>query len=146
MRMNPGNGLKSYRQISLETAPPGNLVLMLYDGALRFLGQARAGFDLEDPLERNQTIHNNVVKTQNILEELGITLNLEAGGELAETLRDLYLYMGGRLMESNFNKDPEGIDEVLERLSVIRDAWATMLEQPVEGSGNGDLTLSGAVG
>ncbi len=126
--MTPGARLQSYRQISLETAPPGELVLMLYDGAIRFLGQARSGFDLDDPLERNLAVHNNTIRAQAILNELVVTLDLDLGGELAETLKDLYLYMGERLQESNVTKVPEGIDEVSERITILRDAWAQMLE------------------
>lgn len=131
--MNPGAKLRSYRQISLETAPPGELVRMLYDGAIRFLGLARSGFDSEDPLERNLTVHNNITKAQDILNELVVTLDMELGGKLAETLRDLYLYMGNRLQESNVNKDPEGIDEVTERITEIRDAWSEMLANQANG-------------
>ncbi len=127
--MYPNASLDSYRQISLETAPPGELVLMLYDGLIRFLGQARSGFDFEDPLERNQTVHNNTLRAQDILNELTVTLDLEQGGELAETLQDLYLYMGERLQDSNVNKDPAGLEEVIERITVVRDAWSQMLQE-----------------
>ena len=119
--------LQSYRQISMQTAPPTQLVLMLYDGALRFLAAADQGFDLEDPLDRNLAIHNNIRKVQDILRELVVTLNLEAGGEVAENLRDLYVYFGERLQESNLKKEREGLVEVVERLTVIRDAWSKML-------------------
>ncbi|MBT5706377.1 MAG: flagellar export chaperone FliS [Verrucomicrobia bacterium] len=131
--MNPGASLQSYRQISLETAPPGELVRMLYDGAIRFLGLARIGFESEDPLERNLAVHNNVTKAQDILNELVVTLDMDLGGKLAETLRDLYLYMGDRLQESNINKAPAGIDEVTERLTEIRDAWCQMLANQANG-------------
>ena len=126
--MSVGANLQSYRQISLETAPPGELVLMLYDGAIRFLNQAKAGFESDDPLERNQAVHNNVLKAQDILNELSVTLDLDLGGQLAETLRDLYLYMVNRLQESNVKKELAGIEEVLERVSELRDAWAQMLK------------------
>ena len=131
--MNPGANFQSYRQISLETAPPGELVRMLYDGAIRFLGLAREGFASDDPLERNLTVHNNIIKAQDILNELAVTLDMELGGKLAETLRDLYLYMGNRLQESNIDKDPAGVDEVTERLSGIRDAWCEMLANQANG-------------
>ncbi len=132
--MYQNTSLASYRQISLETAPPGDLVLMLYDGLVKFLSQARSGFELEDPLERNQTIHNNTLKALDILNELTVTLDMEQGGQLAETLRDLYLYMRDRLQQSNVKKESAGIDEVIERITVVRDAWAQMLqEQQVSG-------------
>ncbi len=126
MRANPW---ESYQHISLETASPGKLVLMLYEGAIKFLGQALTGFDYEDPLMMNQTIHNNLVRAQDIITELNSTLNIEAGGELAKVLRDLYIYMGNRLWDSNFKKERSGIEEVILRITELKEAWAEMLNQ-----------------
>lgn len=133
MRANPW---ESYQSISLETASPGKLVLMLYDGALKFLEQALEGFGYEDPLMMNQTVHNNLVRAQDIISELNATLNMEAGGELAKVLRDLYIYLGNRLWDSNLKKDRKGVDEVILRVTDLRDAWAEMLDQnPVIAAG-----------
>jgi flagellar protein FliS len=125
--MNLTHPWQSYRRVALETAPPGQLVLMLFDGIIRFLEQARQGFAHEDPLEFNRTIHNNITRAQAILQELNTSLNLEAGGEFAATMRGLYNYMDRRLQESNVNKTPEGIREVISRVTVLRDAWHEML-------------------
>lgn len=119
----------SYRQISAHTASPGQLVLMLYDGALRFLEKSLSGFDMEDPTEFNQTINNNLLRAQSIISELSSTLNLEQGGELALTLRRLYDYMDDRLMESNLRKSPLGIRDTIRRLTILRDAWQEMLQR-----------------
>lgn len=100
---------------------------MLYDGALRFLQQALAGFEQDDPLEFNRTINNNLLRAQNILQELNNSLDLEQGGELAGTLRQLYYYLDDRLSESNLRKTPEGIEETIKRITVLRDAWQEML-------------------
>jgi flagellar secretion chaperone FliS len=121
------NPWKSYQQVATQTAPPGQLVLMLYEGAIRFLERAQAGFKLEDPAEFNQTISNNILRAQDIVFELNVTLNIEQGGELAATLRQLYDYMGRKLMDANLQKDPEPLKDVLQRITVLRDAWAQML-------------------
>jgi flagellar protein FliS len=123
----PNNPWKSYQQVATQTAPPGQLVLMLYEGAMRFLERALAGFKLEDPAQFNQTINNNIIRTQDIIFELNVTLNMEAGGELAQTLRQLYDYMDRRLMQANLTKDEALLREVLGRITVLRDAWAQML-------------------
>lgn len=102
---------------------------MLYEGAIRFLGQAQAGFQLEDPVEYNTTINNNILRAQDIIRELDFSLNVAEGGELALQLRRLYDYFDRVLLEANLRKDPKGIGEVIERISVLRDAWATMLSQ-----------------
>lgn len=123
----PNNPWKSYQQVATQTAPPGQLVLMLYEGAIRFLDRAIAGFRIDDPADANQTISNNIIRAQDIIFELNVTLNIEQGGELAMTLRRLYDYLDRRLMEGNLKKDETAVSEVIGRVKVLRDAWAQML-------------------
>lgn len=125
--MRPTHHLNSYRKIATLTAPPGQIVLMLYEGAIRSIERALPGFDLDDPAEANMTIHNNLQKAQNIIRELNYALNMEQGGECAITLRQLYEYFDRRLWESNLHKKPDGATEVMLHLSELRNAWATML-------------------
>lgn len=120
---------RSYKNIAAQTAPRGQLVVMLYDGAIRFLESALAGFQHDDPKEFNETINNNVIRAQDIINELDSSLDLAQGGELATTLRQLYNYMDDQLTHSNARKSPEGIREVLHRLSTLRDAWKQILVQ-----------------
>jgi flagellar protein FliS len=126
MRYNP-NPWQSYRQVATKTATPGQLVLMLFDGALRFLDKALVGFDLDDPLDSNLAINNNILKAQEIIRELNVSLNLELGGEFAFTMRRLYNYYDLQLAQSNLKKDPEGVRLVIRLLLIIRGAWAEML-------------------
>ena len=126
MRYN-ANPWLSYRQVATKTATPGQLVLMLFDGALRFLDKALVGFDLDDPLDSNLAINNNILKAQEILRELNMSLNMEKGGEFAATMRRLYNYYDLQLSQSNLQKDPAGVELVIRLLSVIRGAWAEML-------------------
>jgi flagellar secretion chaperone FliS len=127
--MNPKNPWQSYRQVATRTASPGQLVLMLYDGIIRFLDQANAGFQLDDPVEFNTTINNNILRAQDIIRELDYSLNAEQGGDLAIELHRLYDYFDRVLLEANLRKDPKGINEVIQRTTVLRDAWAAMLSQ-----------------
>lgn len=122
------NPWKSYRQITTLTAPPGQLVLMLYEGALRSLERALPGFTYADPAEANMTIHNNLQHAQEIIHELNRSLNLDQGGEFAVTMRRLYDYFDRRIQESNLQKEPTGVEEVIRHLTVLRDAWAAMLQ------------------
>src|SRR2546422_247467 len=85
--MKPLNPWQSYRQVATRTASPGQLVLMLYEGAIRFLERAQAGFALHDPVESNTTVNNNILRAQEIIRELDFSLNLTEGGELAFQLR-----------------------------------------------------------
>lgn len=125
LRANPW---QSYKQVAAQTATPGHLVLMLYEGAIRFLDRSLTGFGMDDPAECNATISNNVMRAQDILHELDNSLNIEAGGSLAETLRSLYQYFDRRLTESNLRKTEDGIREVIQHLGVLRDAWSGMLQ------------------
>lgn len=127
--MNPKNPWQSYRQVATRTASPGQLILMLYDGAIRFLERAKAGFQLEDPVECNTTINNNILRAQDIIRELDFSLNAERGGDLAQELHRLYDYFDRVLLEANLRKDVGGVAEVIQRITALRDAWATMLTQ-----------------
>jgi flagellar protein FliS len=127
--MNAAYSFRSYKIIAAQTAPPGQLVVMLHDGAIRFLERALAGFQHDDPKEFNETTNNNVLRAQEIISELDGSLDLAQGGELAATLRRLYNFMDNQLTHSNASKSPEGIRDALQRLSTLRDAWRGMLAQ-----------------
>jgi flagellar protein FliS len=120
---------QSYRQVATQTASPGQLVLLLYNGIIRFLEQARAGFTFDDPKEFNETINNNLQRAQAIINEMNQSLNLAEGGEFAQRMRGLYDYFDRRLQESNLAKTEPGILEVIKHVTVLRDAWAEMLQR-----------------
>jgi flagellar secretion chaperone FliS len=120
---------ESYRKVATQTATPGQLVLMLYDGAIGFLEKALTGFGYTDPLAFNQTVNNNILRAQAIIHEMNASLNMEAGGEVSANLRRLYNYLYRRLRDANRRKQREPIDETIGRLRVLRDSWAEMLRQ-----------------
>ncbi|HEX3624950.1 MAG TPA: flagellar export chaperone FliS [Verrucomicrobiae bacterium] len=130
--MNNFNPLKSYTQIAAQTASPGLLVLMLFDRALRSLHTSLAGFEYTDPRQRNETIHNNLRHAVDIIRLLNNSLDLEQGGELAGTLRNLYRYFEDRLLKSNLQKRRDGVDEVIMHLKPLRDSWAEILSKQAQ--------------
>lgn len=134
-----------YRQVATTTASPGQLVLMLFDGAINFLERALRGFSLDDPAESNQAIGNNILRAQAILDELDRSLDMSGGGEFSENMRRLYIYLDRRLTESNLQKEPAGIQEVVQRLSVLREAWNQMLQQQGASIPQSSPALAGAV-
>src|ERR1700690_3154084 len=101
---------ESYRKVATQTATPGQLVLMLYDGALGFLEKSLTGFDHEDPLLFNQTVNNNILRAQAIIHEMNASLNMEAGGEVSSNFRRLYNYLYRRLTVANRTKQKEPIE------------------------------------
>jgi flagellar protein FliS len=132
---------ESYRKVATQTATPGQLVLMLYDGAIRFLEQALTGFNYKDPLLFNQTINNNILRAQAIIHEMNATLNMEAGGEVSINFRRLYDYLYRRLTVANRTKQKEPIEETISRLRVLRDSWAEMLRNGGESQKSTGQTL-----
>lgn len=113
------NPYNQYKQTSVETASPEKLILMLYDGAIKFINQAKISMD-----EKNiEEINKALIKTQNIISELIIGLNMDTG-EIARNLYNLYDYFQRRLVEANTKKDTGILDEVLGYLEELRDTWA----------------------
>jgi flagellar protein FliS len=121
---------RAYRANSILTASPGQLVLMLFDGALNALAIARAACDdpSGDP-RRFEVINAQLVKAQKIIAELQGTLNLEAGGDFARTMYRLYDYYDRRLIEANLKKQGAPIAEVERLLGEVRTAWSEMLRE-----------------
>jgi len=141
------NPWQSYRNISAQTATPPHLVLMLYEGAIRFLEKSLTGFEYADPLEFNQTINNNVQRAQEIIFEMNSRLDMNKGGEIAENFRRLYCYFYSRLQEANSKKKKSPIMEVIKLLKELRDAWAEMLHRrqetaPDENAPAGEVSLN----
>ena len=126
---------RTYRANAVLTASPGQLVLMLYDGALKALALAREGFaQPDDDIGRIAVINTQLLKAQNILSELQNGLNMDAGGEFARTMHRLYDYHNRRLSEANIRKQVEPVIEVERLVRELRDAWAQMLSKQDESS------------
>ncbi|MGC3991913.1 MAG: flagellar export chaperone FliS [Chthoniobacteraceae bacterium] len=119
----------AYRANSINTASPGRLILMLFDGALRFMNTAISGFEDPNVITRNTTIHNNLLKTQAIFCELQASLDPAHDPAFCQRMHDLYDFMRDQLRKANLQKSVEPIGIVIELLTSIRDAWAEMLAQ-----------------
>ena len=119
---------RTYQAQAVLSASPGRLVLMLYDGTLRFLGHARDALQSPESTPRRiEIINTNLIKAQNILVELQSTLNHEVGGEYAANLDRLYDYYMRRLLEANIKKVVEPVIEIEGLVRQLRDGWAEML-------------------
>ena len=117
-----------YKQAAVNTASPGVLVLMLYDGALQALYRAEHGFSLESPTKRFEEIHNGLMRAHQILRELQQSLDLEVDTEFGERMYALYGFMLDRIFEANVKKEVEGLPPVREMLKGVRDSWEEMLK------------------
>lgn len=116
------NGYAAYANSKIMTATPAELTLMLYDGAIKFCNIAIAGVEEKD-IEK---AHNNIVKVENIILEFQSTLNTNY--PVAEEFNNVYSYLRHRLMEANFKKDKEILEEVLKHLRTMRDTWKEVMK------------------
>jgi flagellar protein FliS len=133
--MQEAQSVQIYKEAAVNTASPGLLVLMLYDGVLQALSRAEYGFTLENLVKRNEEIHNGLMRAHEILRELQQSLDLEVETEFGERMYALYGFMLDRIFEANVKKSEEGLGPVKEMLQDIRDAWEEMLRTvPSSGS------------
>ncbi|WHY88401.1 flagellar export chaperone FliS [Neobacillus novalis] len=117
------NPQEVYQRNQVMTARPEELTLMLYNGAIKFLHQAKLAIEKKDITKANSSL----VKTQDILTELMTTLNLDY--EISNSLLSLYDYMKNRLVEANIAKDIAVIIEIENMLFELKNTWATAMKQ-----------------
>lgn len=116
----------AYFQTKVSTTDQGQLLIMLYDGALRYLAQARDKILAKDYAAKGVLIS----KVIDIINELSSSLNLEKGGSLATNLNNLYLLCTARLLQANLKMNVESLDSVTQILSGLRSAYAQIVETP----------------
>jgi flagellar protein FliS len=117
---------QSYFKTQVSTTSQGDLVVMLFDAAVKFLVTAKVGLARGDMAGKGIAVS----RALDILNELSSSLNMEKGGELAVNLRSLYTFCSNHLVRANLKKDPAMIDEVLKILAGIRGAYAEIAELP----------------
>lgn len=116
----------AYFQTKVSTTDQGQLLIMLYDGALRYLAQARDKILAKDYAGKGILIS----KVIDIINELSSSLNMEKGGSLATNLNNLYVLCTARLLQANLKLDLEALDSVVQILSGLRSAYAQIIETP----------------
>jgi flagellar protein FliS len=104
-----GRSADQYKQMQIKTASPGKLLLMLYQGSVKFMKLAKMNIK-EGKIEES---HKNIIKAQNIILELQSTLNKEEGGEIAVQLESLYDFIYRELIQANLNKNTRHLDNVI---------------------------------
>ncbi len=112
-------GAEAYYQTHIQSRSPLELVVMLYDGAIRFLRQTIEAMEQGDLVAKRDSLSRAMA----ILAELQHTLNMEQGGPIAASLDDLYTYMTQRLIDANIHQNAEPIAEVVRLLGGLREAW-----------------------
>lgn len=115
------NAYAQYSNNKVLTASPAELVLMLYDGAIKFCNIAVVAIDTKDIPKA----HTNIVKAQKIIDHLRITLDMSY--PVAQDFDNIYAYVAKRLVEANVSKDKEILEEVCTHLRSVRDTWKEVM-------------------
>ncbi|CAI9385712.1 MULTISPECIES: flagellar export chaperone FliS [Bacillaceae] len=116
------NPYQSYKENSVNTASPGDLTLMLYNGGLKFIGLAKHAIQNNDIATRNI----NIQKVQNIIKELMVTLNMDI--PISKNFMSLYDFMNRQLIKANIVNDVKVLEEVEFLLTEFRDAWKEAIQ------------------
>lgn len=130
--MSNQNPLNAYRETNIKTASQGKLVLMLYDGAIKQLNIASSGLSAEKP--KLDQISNAIIKAQDIITELMVSLDFERGGDISNNLYSLYIYFNRQLMQANVKKEKELISPVIDMLKDLKNAWIEVFKKAGNGS------------
>ena len=110
---------KAYKAAAVATEDQGTLILMLYDGAIRFCKTAQLKHKKGDI----EGVHNNLVKAKDIVSELLSSLDPDKGGEIGQNLNNLYIYIFNKLIDANVQKDMSLATEAEELLVEMREGW-----------------------
>lgn len=115
----------AYKQTKVKTAGPGQLVVLLYDEAIRQLQIATEL--LQQNSKQLDQVNNAILKARDIITELMVSLDLEQGGDFAQSMFSLYMWFNDQLMEANLKKQVQPLHTIATHLNQIRDAWAQIV-------------------
>lgn len=115
------NPLNAYKETKIRTASQGQLIIMIYDEAIKQIDIATAS--LEEGSKRFDEVHNAIVKAQDLVTELTVSLDMERGGEIAKRLFSLYMFFREQLSTANVEKSSTGLSSIRSMLAELRDAW-----------------------
>jgi flagellar protein FliS len=130
------NPLAAYRETRVKTASPGQLVVMLYDEAIKQADTAIAllGPESKPKAEDIERVNKSLSKVQDVVTELMASLDFDAGGEIARDLYALYVWFSKEILEANIRKEVGRIESVRNMLAELREAWAEAASKTQGGS------------
>jgi flagellar protein FliS len=119
------NAYQKYKQTSVTSASREKLLLMLYEGAIRFTKQGIQAAEQKNIAERGM----NIGRAYDIILELNNTLDHKVGGEIAKNLEQLYMFITDQYTQANIKGDPQPLREALKVLETLYDGWVKAVEQ-----------------
>lgn len=119
------NAYTAYQKNNVNTASQGRLVVLLYEGAVKHLNAALSLFDKDDKIKASniEQFGIHIQKTQAIITELQVSLDMEKGGDIARNLMSLYVYFNEELMDATINHNKTKIQFVLKMITELTDSW-----------------------
>ena len=137
------NQLNAYKETSIKTASSSKIVLMLYDEALKQMDLAVD--QMENEPKNFDSINAAIIKSQEVITELMVSLDFDKGGEIAKNLFSLYMYFNKELMDANVKKNPQPVKNVRRMVLELREAWAEIMKNPNRSSNQagGGLNIAG---
>jgi len=139
LRANP---VSAYRETSVRTASGGKMILMLYDAAIVQIDTAIG--HLNSGTRQLDLVNTAILKAQDIITELMVSLDFEQGGEVADKLFALYRFFNEQLMQGNVRKEAEPLQGVRTMMSDLRGAWAQIVGTTnVEGRTKSGVNIAG---
>jgi flagellar protein FliS len=123
--MSQQNAYQKYKQTSVTSASREKLLLMMYEGAIKFTKKAIIAAENKQIADRGI----NIGKVYDIIMELNNTLNFEVGGEIATNLEQLYMFITDQLTKANITGNAEPLRHVLRILETLNDAWVKAVEE-----------------
>ena len=118
----------SYKKAQVQTANQGKLIVMMYDGAVKFMRSAIESLKHK----KYEQAHKNIVRAEDIITELLLALDYDKGGEIAKKLASLYIFFNQQLLEANISKSAEPIETVMKLMSELRDSWNIISNRSTE--------------
>jgi flagellar protein FliS len=116
------NPYQAYQQSSVNTATPGELTLMLYNGSIKFMKLAKKAIGEKDIQAKN----TNLIKAQKIIQELMVTLDVSQ--PVGQSMMTMYDYMNRRLIDANIKNDTAIIEEVEAYMVDFRETWKQVIQ------------------
>ncbi len=138
----PTYGSSVYKEISINTASPAKLVVMLYEGAIRFLRKAETDIRNKDFAQKSQSVDRTVA----IIQHLQGTLDVDKGGKVAVDLDRLYTYITSRIFEGSAKLDLKAFEEAIQLLTTLLSGWEELARREQEQSVPTDLLAKQAAG
>ena len=113
------NGISAYQENAVSTQSKGRLIVMLYDGAIKFMRLAIIEMEKKNYEAKGRYLN----KALDIINELNVILDMDAGGEIAGNLRKLYIFMSNRLSQANIKCDPQMVRDVIKLMEELNRGW-----------------------